>query len=157
MISFPLSLTNTMARTPQTYANHAQFTPLYHYFTSPLALIFLVWSITRFFKDPSYDTGYFLVGALAMFGVVSVSRLSPLRAQDRIIRLEEQLRYQRVLPAALAEKAMQTLSPRHYIALRFASDAELAELVEAVIANPELKGKAIKQRIRSWRADYFRL
>ena len=146
-----------MPRTPQQFANHAQYTPLYHFFTSPLALIFLVWSITRFFKDPSYDTGYLLVGALALFGVVSVSRLSPLRAQDRIIRLEEQLRYQRVLPAALAERAMTALSPRHYIALRFASDAELAGLVETVIANPTMKGKEIKQQIRSWRADYFRL
>lgn len=146
-----------MSKTPQSYANHAQYTPLYHYFTSPLALIFLVWSITRFFKDPSYETGYMLVGGLALFGVVSVSRLSPLRAQDRIIRLEEQLRYQRVLPAALAEQAMTTLSPRHYIALRFASDAELAGLVEQVIANPAMKGKEIKQQIRNWRADYFRL
>jgi hypothetical protein len=98
-----------------------------------------------------------LVGALAMFGVVSVSRLSPLRAQDRIIRLEEQLRYQRLLPAALAEQAMAAFSPRHYIALRFASDAELAGLVEKVIANPAMKGKEIKQQIRNWRADYFRL
>lgn len=146
-----------MSKTPQSYANHAQYSPLYHYFTSPLALVFLVWSLTRFFKDPSADTGYFLVGALAMFGVVSVSRLSPLRAQDRLIRLEEQLRYQRVLPAALVEQAMSTLSPRHYIALRFASDAELAGLVEKVIANPAMKGKEIKQQISNWRGDYFRV
>lgn len=146
-----------MSQTPQTYANHAQYTPLYHFFTSPLALIFLVWSITRFFNDPTYDTGYFLVGALALFGAVSVARLSPLRAQDRIIRLEEQLRYQRVLPAALAEKAVATFSPRHYIALRFASDAELPALVETVIANPAVKGKELKQQVRNWRADYFRL
>lgn len=146
-----------MSKTPQSYANHAQYSPLYHYFTSPLALVFLVWSLTRFFKDPSADTGYFLVGALAMFGVVSVSRLSPLRAQDRLIRLEEQLRYQRVLPATLVEQAMSTLSPRHYIALRFASDAELAGLVEKVIANPAMKGKEIKQQIRNWRGDYFRV
>lgn len=146
-----------MPKTPQTFANHAQFTPLYHFFTSPLALIFLVWSVTRCFKNPSYDTVYMLVGALALFGVVSVSRLSPLRAQDRIIRLEEQLRYQRLLPATLAEKAMATFSPRHYIALRFASDAELAGLVEKVIANPAMKGKEIKQQIKEWRGDYFRL
>jgi len=146
-----------MSKTPQSYANHAQYSPLYHYFTSPMALVFLVWSLTRFFKEPSADTGYFLVGALAMFGVVSVSRLSPLRAQDRLIRLEEQLRYQRVLPAALVEQAMNTFSPRHYIALRFASDAELAGLVEKVIANPAMKGKEIKQQIRNWRGDYFRV
>jgi hypothetical protein len=146
-----------MSKAPQSYANHAQFTPLYHFFTSPLALIFLVWSLTRFFAQPSYDTGYLLVGALALFGVVSVSRLSPLRAQDRIIRLEEQLRYQRVLSPALAERAIASLTPRHYIALRFASDAELPALVEQVLANPAIKGKEIKQSIRNWRADTFRL
>lgn len=146
-----------MPSAPQSYANHAQFTPLYHYFTSPLALGFLVWSIVRVAKAPTSDNVYFLIGALTMFGVVSVARLSPLRAQDRIIRLEEQLRYQRVLPAALAEQAMHAFSPRHYIALRFASDQELPGLVEKVIANPGLKGKEIKQQIRTWRPDYFRL
>jgi hypothetical protein len=146
-----------MAKAPQSFANHAQLTPLYHFFTSPLALIFLVWSITRFFKNPGYDTIYFLVGALAMFGVVSVARLSPLKAQDRLIRLEEQLRYQRLLPAALVEQAATTFSPRHYIALRFAGDAELAGLVQKVLANPGMKGKEIKQQITNWRADTFRV
>ncbi len=146
-----------MSKTPQTFANHTKFNPLYHYVTSPLALIFLVWSITRFFKTPGYDTGYFLVGALALFAVVSVARLSPLRAQDRLIRLEEQLRYQRLLSPALADKAAATFSPRHYIALRFASDAELAGLVEKVIADPTMTGRQIKQQITTWRPDYFRV
>lgn len=146
-----------MSNTPQTYANHAKFTPLYHFVTSPLALIFLVWSITRFFKVPSYDTGYMLVGALAMFGVVSVSRLSPLRAQDRIIRLEEQLRYQRLLPAALAEQATAAFSPRHYIALRFASDAELPALVDSVLTGKLEQPNDIKRAVRDWQGDTLRV
>lgn len=146
-----------MPTQPQSYANHAQYTPLYHFFASPLALVFLVWSLTRFFANPGYDTGYFLVGGLALFGVTAVSRLSPLRVQDRLIRLEEQLRYARVLTPELAAKAEAALSPRHYIALRFASDAELPALVQQVIANPAMTGKEIKQQIRSWRGDYFRV
>lgn len=145
-----------MANAPQSFANHAQYTPAFHFFASPLALIYMVWSLVRFMGNPSADTAYALIGALALFGVVMVSRLSPLRVQDRLIRLEEQLRYQRVLSPALAERAQATLSPRHYIALRFASDAELASLVEQVIANPTMTGKAIKQQIRTWRADHFR-
>lgn len=145
-----------MANTPQSFANHAQYTPAFHFFASPLSLVFTVWSLVRFGRNPSADTAYFLVGALALTGVVMVSRLSPLRVQDRLIRLEEQLRYQRVLAPALAERALAALSPRHYIALRFASDAELAELVEKVIANPAMTGKEIKQQIRTWRADHFR-
>jgi len=140
----------------QSYTNHAQMTPVYHYFTSPLALVFLIWSIVRFVKAPGAETGYFLVGSLALTGVVMVSRLSPLRVQDRLIRLEEQWRYQRVLSPELAKQAMTVLHPRHYIALRFASDAELPALVEQVLGDPALTPKQIKQQIRHWRADHFR-
>lgn len=146
-----------MATTPQSFANHAQYTPVYHFFASPLALIFAVWTIVRFVQSPSADTGYFLVGALALLGVTMVSRLSPLRVQDRLIRLEEQLRYRRLLTPELAARAEATLRPRHYIALRFASDAELPALLEQVLADPSMKPKAIKAAIRDWRADYFRV
>lgn len=141
----------------QSYASHTQLTPYYHFFTSPLTLVFLIWTIVRFVKNPGADTGYFLVGALALAGVVAVSRLSPLRVQDRLIRLEEQMRYQRVLSAELAARATASLRPRHYIALRFASDAELPALVEQVLANPAVTPKEIKQQIRNWKADTFRV
>ncbi len=146
-----------MADKTQTFANHGQLMPMYHFFTSPLALIFVAWSVTRLIANPGAETAYMLVGSLALFGVVAVSRLSPLRAQDRLIRLEEQLRYARLLPADLAARAQATLLPRHYIALRFASDAELASMVEMVIKNPEQKGNEIKRKITTWRPDYFRV
>lgn len=146
-----------MADKTQTFANHGQYMPMYHFFTSPLALIFVIWSVKRLISNPGADTAYMLVGALALFGVVTVARLSPLRAQDRLIRLEEQLRYARLLPADLTARAAAAFAPRHYIALRFASDAELASLVETVIKNPELKGKEIKSKIKTWRPDTFRV
>lgn len=146
-----------MADKTQTFANHAQYQPMFHFFASPLALIFVVWSLTRLFANPSFDTAYMLVGSLALFGAVAVARLSPLRAQDRLIRLEEQLRYARLLPADLAARAQAAFSPRHYIALRFASDAELASMVDMVVKNPALKGKEIKSQIKTWRPDTFRV
>lgn len=146
-----------MSDKTQSFASHAQYVPMYHFFTSPLALIFVVWSVTRLFANPGADTAYMLVGALALFGVVTVARLSPLRAQDRLIRLEEQLRYARLLPADLAARAQATFTPRHYIALRFASDGELASMVEMVLKNPALKGKEIKSKITTWRPDTFRV
>lgn len=146
-----------MADKTQTFANHAQYQPMFHFFASPLALIFVVWSLTRLFANPSFDTAYMLVGSLALFGAVAVARLSPLRAQDRLIRLEEQLRYARLLPADLAARAQAAFSPRHYIALRFASDAELAAMVDMVVKNPALKGKEIKSQIKTWRPDTFRV
>lgn len=146
-----------MADKTQNFANHGQYMPMYHFFTSPLALIFVLWSVKRLISTPGADTAYMLVGSLALFGAVAVSRLSPLRAQDRLIRLEEQLRYARLLPADLAARAQAAFSPRHYIALRFASDAELASMVEMVLKNPALKGKEIKSQIKTWRPDHFRV
>ena len=146
-----------MADKTQTFANHAQYQPMFHFFASPLALIFVVWSLTRLFANPSFDTAYMLVGSLALFGAVAVARLSPLRAQDRLIRLEEQLRYARLLPADLAARAQTAFSPRHYIALRFASDAELAAMVDMVVKNPALTGREIKSQIKTWRPDTFRV
>jgi hypothetical protein len=146
-----------MADQTQTFANHGRYMPMYHFVTSPLALIYVGWSVKRLIANPGADTAYMLVGALALFGVVAVSRLSPLRAQDRLIRLEEQLRYARLLPADLTARAQTTFSPRHYIALRFASDGELASMVEMVLKNPALKGKEIKSRIKTWRPDTFRV
>lgn len=146
-----------MTSTPQTYATHSQYLPLYHFFASPLALVFFVWTVIRLIKQPNADTVYMLVGALALIGVVAVSRVSPLKAQDRLIRLEERLRYARLLPADLVQRAEAVFRPRHYIALRFASDAELPALIEQVLANPEIKAKALKQQIKVWRPDTFRV
>jgi hypothetical protein len=146
-----------MAPSGQHYGNHTQFMPMYHYFTTPVALIFVVWSVVRLVRAPGADTLYFLAGALAILGLTAVARLSPLRAQDRLIRLEEQLRYAKLLPAEMVAKTDAAFSPRHYIALRFASDAELPGLITKVLANPAMTSKEIKQAITSWRGDYFRV
>jgi hypothetical protein len=146
-----------MADKPQSFANHGRFMPMFHFFTTPLSLIYVIWSVRRLIANPGADTIYMLIGALALFGAASVARLSPLRAQDRLIRLEEQLRYARLLPADLAARAHAAFAPRHYIALRFASDAELSTMVEMVIKNPALTGKEIKSQIKTWRPDHFRV
>lgn len=140
----------------QNFGNHAQMVPGFHYFTSPLGAIYLVWSVVRLVRAPSADTAYALVGALALMGAIAFVRVSPLKAQDRIIRLEERLRLARILPADLQPR-IEELRPSHLIAIRFASDAEAPELVRAVLANPDMKGKEIKSRIRQWRADHFRV
>lgn len=142
---------------PQNYDNHARVHPIYHFFAMPLTLIFLMWSIIRFAKSPDADTLYLLTGSMALLGVTLVSRLSPLRAQDRLIRLEERLRFERLLSPELFARATNTLEPRHYIALRFAADSELHELVAHVLSNPAMSTKQIKKEIRNWRADTFRV
>jgi hypothetical protein len=83
-------------------------------------------------------------------------RINPLKAQDRLIRLEEQLRYQRVLSADLAAQA-STLPVGKIVALRFAPDEELPGLVTQVLDGKLNTSKEIKQAIKNWRGDYFRV
>lgn len=144
-----------MPQREQTLANHAQLTPAYHFIAAPLGFAYVVWAIARTVRTPNVDTAFALVGALAVFMAIAVSRLQALRVQDRIIRLEERLRLARVLPADL-QQHIPSLRPSHLIALRFASDNETPELVRHVVSNPAIKPKEIKQRVKHWQADWFR-
>ncbi|MCU0634922.1 MAG: DUF6526 family protein [Gemmatimonadaceae bacterium] len=141
---------------PQSFENHAMMVPGYHYATGLLVAVYLLWSVWRALSLRDAESHFDLVGALALTGVYAYVRLFPLRAQDRVIRLEERLRMARVLPASLAARA-EALSMRQLIALRFAPDAELPELVEWVLRDNVTDAKAIKQKIRVWRADHARL
>ena len=140
----------------QSFANHAQMVPGFHYVTGPLVIVYLVWSLTRAFAARDLDSIHELIGAGALFGVYAFSRLFPLRAQDRIIRLEERLRLEKRLPADLSARIPE-LTERQLIALRFASDEELEALVRDVLDGKFESTKAIKQSIRSWRPDHFRV
>jgi uncharacterized protein DUF6526 len=55
------------------------------------------------------------------------------------------------LPARCGE-----ITRQQFVALRFASDAELADLVREVLAGKLDTQKAIKERVRTWEPDYFR-
>ena len=130
--------------------------PGYHYATGLFVLVYLIWSIWRAMTLRDIESHYDLVGAFALFGVYAYTRLFPLKAQDRVIRLEERLRLARLLPADLAPR-IEEIAPRQLIALRFASDAEVPALVREVLAGTLTEPKAIKQRIAHWRADHFRV
>ena len=77
------------------------------------------------------------------------------QVQDRLIRLEMRLRLQQSLPADLRGR-ISDLTPRQLIALRFASDAELADLVRDVLAGKLASSKEIKMRVKNWQADFLR-
>ncbi len=83
------------------------------------------------------------------------SRTYPLKIQDRIIRLEERLRMDAILPDEL-KKRIPELTEDQLIGLRFAPDEELPELV-AMSLEKQLTRKQIKERIQNWRADHFRI
>ena len=145
-----------MATTPQTFANHTRWQPPIHYFVLPVLLINVIWSIVLFVKSPGPTSGWWIVVSLALLMLVFFVRLNPLKAQDRIIRLEERLRYQQILSPALLQQS-SALNPGQIIALRFAGDDELEELVGAVLAGKFIKNSEIKRAIKHWRADTFRV
>lgn len=144
-----------MERMPQTFANHGKFDPLYHFVLSPLALVLLIGSIWAAVNEGTGEAWWRVGVAVAVFLIVAKLRVYSLRVQDRVIRLEERLRLQTVLPAPLRSRVTE-LTPADLIALRFASDEELPSLVERVLSEHP-KGKEIKKSIRNWRPDYFRI
>ncbi len=144
-----------MAQTPQTYKNHARFFPLFHFFVAPVLLINFVNAGRHLYLQPSLGTAWAVIVAAALVGLALAARLMALKVQDRVIRLEMQLRMRQVLPADLCAHA-DALTPPQLVALRFASDAELADLVRDVLAGKLATQKAIKQSVRNWTADYLR-
>ena len=145
-----------MAQTTQDYSNHVRWHPAFHFILGPIILIHLGWSIFRLITDPSFDHAEQSLLAIGLIVMALLVRTYPLRVQDRVIRLEEQHRYRRVLPADLAAQAT-SLPERYVVALRFASDEELGEHVKQVIDGKVSKPDEIKKAIKSWRSDYLRV
>jgi hypothetical protein len=119
-------------------------------------IINFVWSIVVFVKAPDKNSGWWIVVSLALVLLTSFVRTNSLKVQDRIIRLEEKLRFQQVLSPALQQQC-STFRPGQIIALRFAPDEELEELVSAVVRGELSKPADIKQAIKNWRSDTFRV
>jgi Family of unknown function (DUF6526) len=140
---------------PQTFKNHGRFDPLFHFFLVPVAAITMIASIWKLIQNPNMSSGWRVVIALAAVVAVFKIRLYALRVQDRVIRVEERQRLGMLLPEALRSKIGQLSEPQ-LIALRFASDGEVAGLVEKTLAN-NLAPKQIKEAIVTWRPDYFRV
>ena len=145
-----------MTTTPQSYANHTRWHPPFHFFLMPVLLINVIWAVVVFIRNPGWNQGWWIVVSLALVVLAFLARINPLRAQDRIIRLEEQVRYRLLLPADLARQT-EKLSTGQVIALRFASDDELAGLVRQVLEGKLTRPAEIKGAIRNWRADTLRV
>jgi hypothetical protein len=139
----------------QTYATHRRFHWPFHFVAFPLSVLHLLWALRNLMKVPALHTLMAFLGALVLALGIFLARWYGLRVQDRLIRLEETLRMKAVLPAELQAR-LGELRPGQFVALRFASDGELAERVQEAL-DQGLKGEAIKQRIQVWRPDTFRV
>ncbi|HVC89699.1 MAG TPA: DUF6526 family protein [Acidobacteriaceae bacterium] len=142
-------------RKQQTYANHARFDPWFHFFLAPVLLITLVATVVQLVRHPHLGSAWHVVLALALVVLAVKARTYALKAQDRVIRLEERLRLTALLPEPLRARIGE-LEIRQLIGLRFASDAEIPALVERAL-NEKLTEKQIKQAIQVWRPDYYRV
>ena len=140
----------------QNFANHTKFFPLFHFFVLPVLLVNL--GVQVYWLKEFWNTfrGIFnvLLALAFILGFLSARRFA-LSVQDRVIRLEERLRYQRLLPADLQPR-IEEFTVAQLVSLRFASDAELPALARKVLDEKMRERKAIKQLVKNWKPDYLR-
>jgi Family of unknown function (DUF6526) len=140
----------------QNFANHVKWVPGFHFFVMPVITLNFGWSIYRWTKAGfSFDAFVNVLTAAALLMLMFFARLFALRVQDRVIRLEERMRFERLLPEDLKSR-INEFQPRQLIALRFAGDSELPVLARKVLSDNITDGKAIKQLVQTWRGDYLR-
>ena len=144
-----------MADAVQSYQRHTRWLPGFHFFVLPVLLVNLVNAGRHVWMDPTLHFGWELIVAAALLGVAFLSRAQAITVQDRVIRLEMRLRLRGILPPDL-QPGIETLTHRQLVALRFASDAEMAELVRDVLAGKLSTSKDIKMRIKNWQPDSLR-
>ncbi|MDE0356961.1 MAG: DUF6526 family protein [Gammaproteobacteria bacterium] len=140
----------------QNYANHAKRPPLLFLagaYGSTAAALAIGYQLATDFS--AGNLALFLVAASAATGLLFARRFST-GVQDRVIRLEERLRLERLLPDDLKSR-IEDLTTDQLIGLRFASDAELSGLVRRVLDGELTDRKEIKQAVGDWRADHQRI
>ncbi|HEV2444529.1 MAG TPA: DUF6526 family protein [Candidatus Sulfopaludibacter sp.] len=141
----------------QTYANHRQFVPLFHAVLSLLLLLTLIGSCVNLYEswgnhERLYSAALIVVLTICGMLLFTFVRIFPLKAQDRAIRAEENLRHY-VLTGKLLDSR---LSIRQIIGLRFASDAEFPALAQRA-AQENLAEDDIKKAVKDWRPDTYRV
>lgn len=149
----------------QNFSNHTKLVPMFHFFVLPILFLNLIHSVLWLYhsitKSPE---GVHAIGpavmnillALALLALALSARLMAAGVQDRVIRLEERMRYEKLLPEDLKPRIGE-FSIAQLVSLRFASDPELPALARKVLDGKINDRKAIKQMIQNWRADYQRV
>lgn len=140
----------------QNFANHGKFYPPFHFFVIPVMVLNLIWTLSRLWRlGFSWDGLERVLLAIGLAVGFLIARIMVLRVQDRVIRLEERLRFERVLPADLKPRIGE-FTVDQLVSLRFASDAELPALARRVLDEKMAGRKAIKQMVKTWKPDYLR-
>ena len=139
----------------QNLKNHARFDPAYHALLLAVYLLNLVYAAFHVYRQPSLSSGWYVVLSLVVIVPLLKLRTYPLKVQDRVIRLEERLRLQALAPQEWHTQ-LYRLNEDQLIGLRFAANDEVVELAKQALEH-NLNRKQIKERIRTWRADDWRI
>ncbi|MDT3425313.1 hypothetical protein J2Z22_000829 [Paenibacillus forsythiae] len=146
-----------MSNQSQSYQNHRRYHPLFHVLLTLLTAGLFVSAIIELGKslkagDPVFPAILFLIISIIFIVIYLIIRAYPLKAQDRAIRAEENLRHY-----VLTQKLLDPrLSMQQITALRFASDDEFPSLSKKAAAE-QLSPDAIKKSIQKWRTDDYRI
>ncbi len=145
-----------MSQRPQSFESHAMMVTGYHKVAFPLLMVVLVWTVVAMVRDFSVDGLMAFLAVVALLFVGFYARVFALGVQDRVIRLEERLRMERILPEELRTRIME-ITTDQLIGLRFAPDDELPALVQRVLGGSLKNRKEIKAAIKNWNADNQRI
>ena len=141
--------------TEQNYANHRRWFALYHFFVQPVLLLNFIITLRRAIQLPLHANWWSVVVAAALVALGVSARTMALTVQNRIIRLEQWMRLGAVLPPDLKARIPE-LRLGQLLGLRFASDAEVPDLVRRCLAGELKKADQVKREVRSWQPDYLR-
>jgi len=140
---------------PQNLKNHVRMDLAFHGVVFLVLLPNLVYALVHLVRHPGLCSAWILISVLAVLVLAFKIRMYSLKVQDRIIRLEERLRLQSLAPAAWQAK-IQSLSVDQLIGLRFAADDEVIPLAQQALEHG-LNRKQIKEQIKNWRTDNWRI
>lgn len=141
----------------QSFSNHNRYVPGFHFVLSGIIFLSLIGACVNLYHSLDnhanlYSASLLVVVFVCLSLMYAYVRSFPLKAQDRAIRAEENLRHFAMTGRMLDSR----LTMRQVIALRFASDDEFVELSRRA-ANEDLSETDIKKAIRNWRPDNYRV
>jgi hypothetical protein len=140
---------------PQNLKNHGKIDPPFHMVFFTVLVVNLVMAVSFAINHFNVFSAWLVIISIAVFIPLVKVRAYPLKVQDRVIRLEERIRLQSLAPAEWHTQIYR-LTEDQLIGLRFAADDEVVELAKQALED-NLNRKQIKERIKSWRADNWRI
>ncbi len=139
----------------QNFKNHVRLVPAFHFFVLPVFLINLIYAFVRLKDGVTFSSVWNVVFAFTIFLFSGLARTFALTVQDRVIRIEMQMRLEKLLAPELRPRIGE-FTVDQLVGLRFAGDDELPVLARQVLDEKLTSRKLIKQRVKDWRPDFLR-